>query len=52
MFCYRLDYRTPVLGGIMGAHHSLDLLFLFDNVDRLAGIAYITLLVPHVSHAN
>jgi para-nitrobenzyl esterase len=34
VFGYRLDYRTEVLGGVLGAHHSLDLPLVFDNADR------------------
>ncbi|WP_370935737.1 carboxylesterase/lipase family protein [Amycolatopsis sp. cg13] len=34
VYSYRLDYRTEVLGGILGAHHSLDLAFVFRNTDR------------------
>lgn len=34
VFSYRFDYRAGTLGGILGAHHSLDLPFVFDNVDR------------------
>jgi para-nitrobenzyl esterase len=34
VFSYRLDYRTEVLGGVLGAHHSLDLPLVFDNADR------------------
>lgn len=34
VFGYRLDYRTQVLGGVLGAHHSLDLPLVFDNADR------------------
>lgn len=34
VFRYRLDYRTEVLGGVLGAHHSLDLPLVFDNADR------------------
>jgi para-nitrobenzyl esterase len=29
---YRFDYRTPVDGGRWGAHHGLDVPFVFDNV--------------------
>ncbi|MFK0113609.1 carboxylesterase/lipase family protein [Streptomyces sp. NPDC091217] len=34
VYAYRLDYRTEVLDGILGAHHSIDLPFVFGNVDR------------------
>lgn len=34
VYTYRLDYRTEVLGGVLGAHHSLDLPLVFDNADR------------------
>ncbi len=34
VYSYRFDYRAGTLGGILGAHHSLDLPFVFDNVDR------------------
>jgi para-nitrobenzyl esterase len=34
VYGYRLDYRTEVLGGVLGAHHSLDLPLVFDNADR------------------
>jgi para-nitrobenzyl esterase len=34
VFAYRLDHRTDVLGGILGAHHSADLPLVFQNVDR------------------
>ncbi|MFT4123662.1 MAG: carboxylesterase family protein [Microbacteriaceae bacterium] len=34
VYSYRFDYRTEVLGGILGAHHSLDLPFVFANTDR------------------
>jgi para-nitrobenzyl esterase len=34
VYSYRFDYRAGTVGGILGAHHSLDLPFVFDNVDR------------------
>lgn len=34
VYSYRFDYHAGTLGGILGAHHSLDLPFVFDNVDR------------------
>jgi para-nitrobenzyl esterase len=34
VYSYRLDYRTEVLGGILGAHHSLDLRLVFDTAGR------------------
>ncbi|WP_051792760.1 carboxylesterase/lipase family protein [Amycolatopsis jejuensis] len=34
VYSYRLDYRTEVLNGILGAHHSLDLALVFRNADR------------------
>jgi para-nitrobenzyl esterase len=32
VFMYRMDYETPVLGGRLGAMHTLDVGFVFDNV--------------------
>jgi para-nitrobenzyl esterase len=31
VFLYRFDWETPVMGGRLGAHHSLEIPFVFDN---------------------
>jgi para-nitrobenzyl esterase len=30
---YRFDWPSPVRGGVLGAHHALDLPFTFDRLD-------------------
>ena len=35
VFSYLFDYDTEVLGGRIGAAHSVDLAFAFDNADRV-----------------
>lgn len=35
IYSYLFDYDTGVLGGAIGAAHSVDLAFAFDNVDRV-----------------
>lgn len=35
VFVYRFAYETPVLDGILGATHSLELPFVFSTVDRI-----------------
>lgn len=42
VFMYRFDFRTPVLGGRLGACHALEIPFVFDNLgqpgtERLTG---------------
>lgn len=37
VYMYRLDYEPPVYGGKLGAVHTLDIGFVFDNTDRGAG---------------
>ena len=32
VYMYRLDWKTPVMGGRLGAAHAIDLPFVFDNV--------------------
>jgi para-nitrobenzyl esterase len=34
VYTYLLSWRSPVLGGILGAAHCLDLPLVFDNHDR------------------
>jgi para-nitrobenzyl esterase len=33
-FMYRIDFHSPVLNGALRAPHTLDLPFMFDNVER------------------
>ncbi|KJS06031.1 MAG: hypothetical protein VR73_10915 [Gammaproteobacteria bacterium BRH_c0] len=33
VYMYRVDWRSPVLGGIIRAAHAVDLPFVWDNVD-------------------
>ncbi|MFI0409158.1 carboxylesterase/lipase family protein [Actinomadura sp. 3N508] len=33
VYCYEFAYRTPILGGLLGATHSLDLPFVFHNAE-------------------
>ena len=32
-WCYRFDYESPAFGGAMGAAHSFEIPFVFDNID-------------------
>jgi len=32
VYCYRFDWATPVLDGVMGSTHCLEIPFVFDNV--------------------
>lgn len=34
VYAYRLDWRTPVLGGMLGATHALDLPLMFGSVEK------------------
>ncbi len=34
VFVYLFTWETPVLGGILGAPHTLEIPFAFDNADR------------------
>lgn len=34
VYMYRLDWKTPVAGGILETPHALDIAFVFDNVAR------------------
>ncbi len=34
VYMYRLDWETPVNGGMLKAPHTLDIPFMFDNVDE------------------
>lgn len=34
VFMYRLDWETPILGGVLRSPHGLDVPLVFDNVDR------------------
>ncbi|MXP08975.1 carboxylesterase family protein [Altererythrobacter halimionae] len=34
VYMYRLDWETPVAGGILKSPHALDIAFVFDNVAR------------------
>ncbi|GAB6876274.1 carboxylesterase/lipase family protein [Thermaerobacter litoralis] len=34
VWAYRFDFETPVLGGVLGACHALEIPFVFDNLDR------------------
>jgi para-nitrobenzyl esterase len=38
VFMYRLDWQTPILGGVMRSPHGLDVPLVFDNVDKKLGI--------------
>ncbi|PZG38880.1 carboxylesterase/lipase family protein [Spongiactinospora gelatinilytica] len=33
VYCYEFAYQTPILGGLLGATHSLDLPFVFHNAE-------------------
>jgi para-nitrobenzyl esterase len=33
-YAYRFDWKTPAMGGRLGATHTLDLPFVFDTTDR------------------
>jgi len=37
VFMYRLDWETPILGGVMRAPHGIDVPMVFDNVDAKRG---------------
>lgn len=39
VYLYRLDYRTPALGGSLGATHALDVGLVFANVDAAASVS-------------
>jgi para-nitrobenzyl esterase len=34
VFLYRFDWATPVKGGRLGAHHALEIPFVFDNLHQ------------------
>ncbi|WP_207669850.1 carboxylesterase/lipase family protein [Thermaerobacter sp. FW80] len=34
VWAYRFDFETPVLGGVLGACHALEIPFVFNNLDR------------------
>ncbi|QIA26625.1 carboxylesterase/lipase family protein [Thermaerobacter sp. PB12/4term] len=34
VWVYRFDYATPVLGGVLGACHALEIPFVFNTLDR------------------
>ena len=34
VYMYRLDWKTPVAGGVLETPHALDIAFVFDNVAR------------------
>jgi para-nitrobenzyl esterase len=38
VFMYRLDWRTPILGGAMRSPHGLDVPLVFDTVETRRGI--------------
>jgi para-nitrobenzyl esterase len=38
VFMYRLDWQTPILGGVMRSPHGLDVPLVFDNVDQKLGV--------------
>ena len=38
VYMYRFDWETPVLDGKLKASHAMELPFVFDNVDRGAGM--------------
>lgn len=37
-FCYRLDYRSPALGGKLGALHTMETPLVFDRVEASRGL--------------
>jgi para-nitrobenzyl esterase len=39
VYLYRLDYGTPVLGGVLGATHAFDVGFVFANTDAAASVS-------------
>jgi para-nitrobenzyl esterase len=38
VYLYELDWKTPVDGGRWGSPHSMELAFVFDNVDKSAAM--------------
>jgi para-nitrobenzyl esterase len=38
VFMYRLDWRTPILDGVMRSPHGLDVPLVFDTVETKRGI--------------
>jgi para-nitrobenzyl esterase len=38
VYLYEVDWRTPVDGGKWGSPHSMELAFVFDNVDKSAAM--------------
>ncbi len=34
VYCYRFDWRTPVMDGKLISPHGLEMPFVFDNIDR------------------
>lgn len=38
VFMYRLDYETPLLGGLLRAPHGLDTPMVFDHAEAFAGM--------------
>jgi para-nitrobenzyl esterase len=48
VYAYQFEVVSPLLGGALGATHSIELPFVFANVDRWGPAPFVQGLAPDV----